>query len=306
MELNKNAEVDTSRSPGRRFLPPAGGGCSLGGLPIPLPGGLGGGVVGLVVLALLVVGGLVGGNSLLGDGGGPSTGEEAVNCPTSDPNRFNDVRCRDALYVNSIQNYWQTALPPGERGRLPAGRHDLLRLLGEHRLRCGRQRVGPFYCPTDDQVYIDLSFWDELSTRFGAEGEFAQPYVLAHEYAHHIQDLDGTEAEMRRQMERDPGNQNAYSVKLELRGRLLRRCGPSTPCRPPTPTGSRCSPRSPTRTSPRALDAAAAVGDDAIQKKMGGQVDESQFTHGSSAERQKWFATGFGGGDPKACNTFGA
>ncbi len=143
---------------------------------------------------------------------------------------------------------------------------------------CGQadSGVGPFYCPEDDKIYIDLTFYNELATRFGAKGEFAQPYVLAHEYGHHIQDLLGTEAQMRRAQERDPGNANTYSVMLELQA----------DCYSVTWTKH-------------------AVGDDAIQKKVSGRVDEHKFTHGTSEQRQHWFSQGYQTGDPRSCDTFG-
>ena len=301
MELNKDAQIDTDQVSDVGSSRGRGG---LGGLPIP--GGVGGGVVVLIVLALLVVGGLIGGNSLLGDNGGGTGTEPPVSCPTSDPNRFNDVRCRDALYVNSIQAYWQTALP--QLNGTAYEKSDTTFFSQSVATGCGQadSGVGPFYCPEDNTIYIDLSFWDELSSRFGAQGEFAQPYVLAHEYGHHVQDLDGTEAEVRRLMERDPGNQKAYSVKLELQAD----CYAGVWAKHATETTDRGGVPLFTSITQQdindALEAAAAVGDDAIQKKMGGRVDESQFTHGSSADRQKWFTTGFSGGDAKACNTFGS
>jgi uncharacterized protein len=172
---------------------------------------------------------------------------------------------------------------------------------------CGQadSGVGPFYCPEDNLVYIDLTFYDELANRFGAKGEFAQPYVLAHEYGHHVQDLLGTEEQMRRAQQRDPNNANRYSVMLELQAD----CYSGVWTRHATETTSTGG--QPLFTSitqddvNQALNAAAAVGDDAIQKKMGGGVDESKFTHGSSQDRQRWFSQGYNTGDPKGCDTFG-
>jgi predicted metalloprotease len=302
MELNENAQIDTGQV--RDVGSSGGGGGGLRGLPIP--GGTGGGVVGLIVLALVVVGGLIGGNSLLGgdpdgtDGGGP------VDCATGNADRFSDVRCRNALYVNSIQNYWQSALPQSKS--VAYEKADTIFFDQAVNTGCGQadSGVGPFYCPEDNNVYIDVTFWDELSSRFGAKGEFAQPYVLAHEYGHHIQDLDGTEATVRRAMQRDPGNQNAYSVKLELQAD----CYAGVWTKHATQTTDASGQPLFTSITPQditdALEAAAAVGDDAIQKKMGGRVDESKFTHGSSADRQKWFSAGYSSGNPQACNTFGS
>ena len=301
MELNENADIDTTqvRDVGRS----GGGGGGLAGIPIPM--GKGGGVGLLIVLALMVIGGFVGGNALLdgdGGGGGDDLGQE---CARDNPDRLQNVKCRNALYVNSIQNYWQTALPEafGEQYQ-PA---DTVFFEQAVSTACGQadSGVGPFYCPQDDLVYIDLSFWNELSSRFGADGEFAQPYVLAHEYGHHVQDVLGTEAQARRAMERDPGNANRYSVMLELQADCYSGVWTNHATKTTDASGQPIFKSVTQKDIADALEAAAAVGDDAIQKKMGGGVDESQFTHGSSADRQKWFNQGFTSGDPKGCDTFG-
>lgn len=303
MELNKNAQIDTSqvRDVGSSG---GGGGGGLGGLPIP--GGAGGGVVGLIVLALVVVGGLIGGNSLLGDGQGNEAPPAAapLNCSTANQDRFADVKCRDALYVNSIQKFWYTALPVGTG--VQYNRADTIFFDASVQTGCGRATsgVGPFYCPADDHIYIDTRFWDELSTKYGATGEFAQPYVLAHEYGHHIQDLDGTEARVRRNMERDPANANEFSVSLELQADCYAGVWAKHATETKDANGQPLFTSITQQDIADALEAAAAVGDDAIQKSMGGQVDESKFTHGSSADRQKWFTTGYDSGERDSCNTF--
>src|SRR6185436_17051221 len=119
-----------------------------------------------------------------------------------------DVECRNTLYVNSIQDYWRDALPQVFGKQYQDS--DTVFFDQVVNTGCGTadSGVGPFYCPTDDLVYIDVSFWNELANRFGAKGQFAQPYVLAHEYGHHAQDLLGTEAQMRRAQQRDPNNAN--------------------------------------------------------------------------------------------------
>ncbi|HZD99604.1 MAG TPA: neutral zinc metallopeptidase, partial [Micromonosporaceae bacterium] len=139
-----------------------------------------------------------------------------------------------------------------------------------------------------------------------AKGEFAQPYVLAHEYGHHIQDIVGTEAAMRRVQQRDPGNANKLSVMLELQADcyagVWAKHAESTTDTHGTPIFTSIT----SQDIQDAVTAAGAVGDDAIQKKMGGRVDESAFTHGSSAQRERWLTTGYSTGDPKACDTFGS
>jgi predicted metalloprotease len=312
MEINENADLDTSQIDDQRGSGGGGGGGGLGGL-IPIPMGGGGGKIGLiitvvVVLGMLLLGGTFGRGMLGGGDSGSSQGDNASlekNCGKDNPDRFKRQDCRNVLYVNSIQSYWQAALPqvfgkPYE----PAKTVFFSQAVSTG---CGQadSGVGPFYCPEDDRIYIDLAFFNELSERFGAKGEFAQPYVLAHEYGHHVQDVLGTETQMRRAQQRDPNNANRYSVMLELQAD----CYSGTWTRhatETTSTGGQPLFKSITQEDiNQALEAAAAVGDDAIQKKMGGRVDESKFTHGTSAERQKWFTQGYQSGDPRTCDTFG-
>ncbi|GII21718.1 KPN_02809 family neutral zinc metallopeptidase [Planosporangium mesophilum] len=308
MELNENADLDTSQVEDARG---AGGGGGRGfGLPIPMGGGGGGMIITIVVVVIgLLVGGGTFGRSLLG-GGGDDSGQGnnttlEQKCDKSNPDRFKDADCRNLLYVNSIQAYWQTTLP--ETFGKPYQKAPTHYFSSAVSTACGQadSGVGPFYCPADDKVYIDLAFYDELSSRFGAKGQFAQPYVLAHEYGHHVQDLLGTEAQMRRAQQRDPNNANQYSVMLELQAD----CYAGVWTNHATETRSAQGQALFTSVTPQdvreALDAAAAVGDDAIQKKMGGGVDESKFTHGSSDDRQKWFNQGYNSGDARTCDTFG-
>ena len=299
MSLNPNAQVDTSQV---RNAGGGGGGGGFGG--IPLPGG-GGGLVGLVVLVLLAIGGVVGGTTGLFSGGGSADTNTPLSCPSTGAQT--DVKCRDALYVNSIQAYWQTALPQTFGSQYTYTKAVTTYFSGSIDTGCGAadSGVGPFYCPSDHTVYLDTAFWDELSSQFGAEsGGFAQPYVLAHEYGHHIQDLIGTEADVQRQMQRDPNNQNALSIKLELQAD----CYAGVWAKHATETKDANGTQIFTSVTPadvkQAMDAAGAVGDDAIQKKMGGGVDESSWTHGSSAQREQWFNTGYTSGSGKSCNTF--
>jgi len=299
MEINRDAQIDTDqvRDVGRSGGGGFGGG---GGLPIPIPSGW----VGLVVLALLVIGGLIGGNTLMGGGGDPGQ-ETPVECPVGDPNRLNDAKCRNALYVNSIQDYWTDASP--QNFGTPYQESDTVFFEQSVNTGCGPadSGVGPFYCPADDLIYIDLSFWDQLATQLGATGAFAQPYVLAHEYGHHMQDILGTEAKVAAAREANPGAANELSVMMELQADCYAGAWARNAALTDDPTGKPLFTSITEQDINEALDAAAAVGDDAIQKKMGGPVDESQFTHGSSADRQKWFKQGYNTGDPKTCDTFG-
>lgn len=159
---------------------------------------------------------------------------------------------------------------------------------------CGfaESATGPFYCPGDSQVYIDLGFYDELRERFGAPGDFAEAYVLAHEIGHHVQRLTGTEAEVRRAQQRDPARANQYSVALELQADCYAGVwASSAQSRGLLEVGD----------VEEGLGAAAAVGDDRIQRMGGGYVNPDAFTHGSAADRTAWFKRGLSSGDPGSC-----
>jgi predicted metalloprotease len=295
MTLNENASVDTSQV---RDVGASGGGLGGRGLPIPIGGG--GGWIGLVVLLLMVAGGVVGGKSLFGGGGGGGT-QTPVECGKDQPDRFNNVKCRDAAYINSIQAYWQDGLPKAFNRQYQEV--DTVFFDQSVDTGCGPadSGVGPFYCPEDDLVYIDVSFWNELATRFGAGGTFAQAYVLAHEYGHHVQDLIGTEAQVHDEMQRDPSRSNALSITLELQADCYAGVWAKHAQGTTDANGIPLFTSVTQADVNQALTAAAAVGDDAIQKKMGGSVDESKFTHGSSAQRDQAFNQGFNSGEPKAC-----
>jgi len=157
--------------------------------------------------------------------------------------------------------------------------------------------TGPFYCPADEKVYIDLGFYDELRRRFGASGDFAQAYVLAHEIGHHVQKITGIEQEVRRRQRDRPRMANDLSVLMELQADCLAGLwGFSTARRDILEAGD----------IEEGLNAAAAIGDDRIQRMSGQFVNPDAFTHGSSKQRTKWFRRGLETGDLDACDTFGA
>ena len=163
---------------------------------------------------------------------------------------------------------------------------------------CGfaQSAAGPFYCPRDHKVYVDLGFFEELRNRFGAPGDFAQAYVLAHEIGHHVQTQAGIERAMREQQSANPDQANALSVRLELQADCFAGVwGHSTEKRDLLDPGD----------LEEGLAAAAAVGDDRIQKMATGEVRPESFTHGTSKQRVEWFRRGFDSGDPNACDTFG-
>jgi predicted metalloprotease len=299
VELNEDAQIDTDQISDQR----SGGGGGLGGLPIG-----GRGLVGTIItLVALLVGGGFGINAMTG-----GSGQEGDNstlkeqCSTANPNRLQRTDCRNALYINSIQDYWQDALP--QTFGKPYQPAKTVFFAQAVNTGCGAadSGVGPFYCPPDSQVYIDLTFYQELSDRFGAPGEFAQPYVLAHEYGHHVQHLLGTEEQVRRAQQRDPDHANAYSVRLELQADCYSGVWTKHATETADANGRPLFTRITQQDIQQALQAAAAVGDDTIQKKAGGRVNESAFTHGSSAQRQQWFTRGYQSGDGRACDTFGS
>jgi len=159
----------------------------------------------------------------------------------------------------------------------------------------GETAMGPFYCPRDEKVYIDLAFYDELKTKFGASGDFAQAYVIAHELGHHVQKLLGTDAQVRRAMQSDPGNANPLSVRLELQADCYAGVWGNT-----AQHNGQLDPGE----MEQGLAAAASVGDDRLQRQATGTVNPDTFTHGSSAQRTSWFKRGFDSGDPRQCDTF--
>jgi len=167
---------------------------------------------------------------------------------------------------------------------------------------CGQAsaQVGPFYCPADQEIYLDLEFLDQLQTEYGAQGEFAQAYILAHEYGHHLQTLLGTEDQVRQAQQAEPALENDYSVALELQADCYAGIWA-------TLADQQASGIDLTKANiEQAQQAAQAVGDDRIQKKSGVQVDPDSWTHGSAAERSQWFTTGYSSGDLDQCDTFSA
>jgi predicted metalloprotease len=301
MELNENADIDTSQIDDQRGS--GGGGGGFAGLPIG-----GGGLGGIVVAVLLaLVGGYFGINNLSGGSPEPQTGDNTTlrqECAQAD--KLKNLDCRNTLYVNSIQAYWRVELPQtfGEQYK-PSRTTFFSRAV---RTGCGAadSGTGPFYCPADDRVYIDLTFYELLADQLGAPGEFAQPYVLAHEYGHHVQDLLGTEAQMRRDQQRYPGEANQLSVKLELQADCYAGAWAEGATSTTDAKGAKLFKVLTADDIKQGIETAGKIGDDVLQQRSGGTINPAEFTHGTAAQRQQWFQTGYTSGDPKACDTFKA
>jgi uncharacterized protein len=200
-----------------------------------------------------------------------------------------------SFVLDDVQRTWEQVLPKSGI----AYRHSKLVLYRDTLdSACGlaQSATGPFYCPDDEKVYLDLAFFDELKDRFGAPGEFAQAYVIAHEVGHHVQKLMGIEQKVASLEQRHPESQNPLSVRLELQADCFAGVwGNSTEQRNIIDQSD----------VDAGLRAAAAVGDDRLQKMAIGHVSPESFTHGSSAQRVDWFRRGLARGDVSACNTFG-
>jgi len=198
-----------------------------------------------------------------------------------------------SFVLDDVQDTWAKTLPNYGAQFHPA---KLVLFRNSTSSGCGgaQEAMGPFYCPLDERVYLDLGFFDELQQKFGASGDFARAYVLAHELGHHVQHLLGTDAKVRRLQETNPSEANQLSVRLELQADCYAGVwAHSTDQRRLLEQGD----------VDEALNAAASVGDDRIQKQTTGRVNVDSFTHGSAAQRSEWFKRGFESGDPRNCNT---
>jgi len=271
----------------------SGGGQGFGG-----GGGGGGRRIGLGGLVVLVVLSLVFKRDLVSDaiGLGGATGVAPQLSPSAQMSPAQSSAKEDTLVMfmssvlDSAQAQWKRTIPGYTDAKLRLFRNEV-------QSACGRAEAasGPFYCPGDRKVYLDLAFFDQLKRQFGAPGDFAEAYVLAHEIGHHVQNVVGTERRMREAQQENPRLVNKLSVAMELQadcyagvwGHFAAQAGQLE-------SGD----------LDEGLGAASAVGDDRLQKMSTGHVNLDSFTHGSSADRKTWFKRGFDSGDMKQCDTF--
>jgi uncharacterized protein len=291
MTFNEGMQIDTSTTS------TSGGG--IGGRGIALGGGLGGLVIVVIALFLGVDPGTVlPQQQQIDTGGAQAQGFDLTQCKTGE-DANNIVQCRVVATGNSVDAVWQQLLPGYTRPRV--------RLFsGQTNTGCGpaTSEVGPFYCPVDQTAYFDTDFFQVLKDQFGSSGgPFAQEYVVAHEFGHHVQDLQGTLGRAQQGAQGATGG----SVRTELQAdcfagvwahyaSTVKQESTGVPFLEPLSD----------RDIADALSAASAVGDDRIQQAATGRVNPESWTHGSSAERQKWFTAGYQTGDPNKCDTFSA
>jgi len=265
-----------------------GGGFGFGGMHL--------GIGGLLILLVLSVIFKQNFFALLGGGGATPSGSAAVSTPNPAKDEAEKPLVQFVSFVlDDTQRTWEQLLPQQAGTQYRHAKLVLFR--GSTSSACGgaEAATGPFYCPGDEKVYIDLGFYDELKQRFGAPGEFAQAYVLAHEIGHHIQKLIGIESKVRQFQNQNPGTANAVSVKMELQADCFAGVwAHSTQQRELLEAGDVQS----------ALGAASSVGDDHIQQMTRGRIQPETFTHGSSQQRMDWFNRGLSSGLISACNTF--
>jgi uncharacterized protein len=265
-------------------------------MPIPMGrGGVGGGMGLLVLIAVLVL------TQCMGGGGGgfdipiqqlpqAAPAEESI----SDSEPWSESEEFVAFVVEDVQDSWARLFAEAGRKYEPT---DTVIFQRDTQTGCGvgSAATGPFYCPVDSKVYIDVTFFNELRERFRAAGDFAQAYVIAHEYGHHVQNLLGIADDVRRGQQENPEEANELSVRMELQADCFAGVWGYTAFEDELLEEGDVE---------EALNAAAAIGDDRIQEETTGRIDRESWTHGSSEQRVSWFQRGFESGDPNSCDTF--
>ena len=299
MKWRRTKSKDVIDKRGAGPAAPSGGGFSLPG-GMALPAGGAGVVVVIIIVAIQVLGGGGSEGFQLPDAFSPQAqapGDPKGQGipPSQDPQR--DLKNFSTYVFVDAQETWEgTFESEGD------GYQDAKLVLYDGAVNtggCGHatSAVGPFYCPADERVYLDLTFYDDMSSQLGAPGDFAWAYVIAHEMGHHVQRLTGTSAEVDRQGASDPGDANELSVRLELQADCYAGVWANTVyVQGDIEAGD----------LDEAFTATEAIGDDRLQTQAGGEVDPDSFTHGTSEQRRTWFERGYESGDPGACDTFSA
>ena len=299
MRFNPKARLNTRRMGDSGRSGAGGGGGS--GLPIPTGVAAGGGITGLIVVVIIVAISMFAGGGSSGSGYDTSRMSDTdryENCKTGE-DANNDVDCARVAVENSLYDFWSDTLPEFQPEK------KLQTFTGGVQTGCGNASsdVGPFYCPVDQTIYLDTTFFDEVLERQlgGPDGGFVEPYVLAHEYGHHIQNILGTMGKVKTQQ-----GPTSDAVRLELQAD----CYAGMWARAATTTededGNVLITQLTQEDIQQAIEAAEAVGDDRIQQRSGGSVDQDSFTHGSAEQRVKWFRIGYENRSLRDCDTFAA
>jgi predicted metalloprotease len=301
VRFNPKATIDTGRTTDVGRGRGAGGG--MGGLPIP--GGAGGGMAGIVILIIIfVIGQVTGAGPQIGgdSGGGTQTATDRYNeCQTgADANKNAD--CARALVENSLRAYWGANLEK-QTGTAFSPTEVITFTEGVSTGGCGSasSAVGPFYCPLDRKIYLDSTFFvDVLEGQLGGRGgDFVEPYVLAHEYGHHIQNLLGTMGKVKTQQ-----GPKSDAVRLELQADCYAGMWTKGAMTTTDAKGQKIFDELARSDIDEAIDSAKTVGDDRIQESSGGEVNPEGWTHGSSEQRVAWFLAGFEASSIDECDTF--
>jgi predicted metalloprotease len=229
-------------------------------------------------------------------GGGPLEGLPEMPAAQGQTGPDPDAELKDfvGFVVQDVQASWTRSFANADKQYEPT---TLVLFEQATQTGCGvgSSQTGPFYCPLDRKVYLDLGFFRELRSRFGAPGDFAQAYVIAHEFGHHVQNVLGVNSEVRQKQQQDPDQANELSIRLELQADCLAGVWAHSAYQQDLLESGDLE---------EGLAAAAAVGDDRIQEQTSGRVNPEQWTHGSSEQRTSWFKKGFDSGDPAGCDTF--
>jgi predicted metalloprotease len=256
------------------------------------------GLIGVVLLALLSWGTGINFLSFFSSATTSDTASDGRSTPvSSSPAEERQVDFVDAV-MRDVQSTWSMVLPREYKSTRVVLFRDAINSA------CGNAEsaTGPFYCPQDGLVYLDLGFFQELSARFGAPGDFARAYVIAHEVGHHVQRLTGIERQVRAAQMRDPSTVNPLSVRLELQADCFAGVWGHVASQPGRAANGQVELE--TGDVEEGLRAAAAIGDDRLQRMSTGRVMPDRFTHGTSEQRVEWFRRGLTSGSPEACDTF--